>query len=169
MLKQILTGKHYIYWLALLGLGLLLEGMALIYQYALDFPPCVLCIHVRLWVMLMILVAGVGCLVYKTKLPNGLAHVLMAGVMAGMLERAWLLLGTERGFVLSSCNFNLGLPAWFAPDKWLPSIFEVQATCGYTPELFFGITMAESLVVMSTCLLLLSTALAITVLASRSE
>jgi len=167
MLKQVITGRHRFYWLALLVLGVAFEAVALIYQYALDFQPCVLCIHVRLWVMLMILVTAVGYLVVEKPLLNGLAHILMAGVMAGMLERSWVLLGTERGFVISSCNFDLGLPAWFAPDKWLPSVFEVQASCGYTPELIFGITMAEALLVVSGCLLLISTALAIFVLVSR--
>lgn len=169
MLKRFFMGKEGFYWLAMLAFGLAMEGIALIYQYVLNDPPCVLCIHVRLWVCLMIILAFVGWLVRTKRVWNALIHLLMAGVMVGILNRAWRLLGTERGFYIASCNFNLGLPSWFAPDKWLPSVFEVQASCGYTPVLAFGITMSEFLLVMSGCLLLLSTVLAIVVFISNPE
>jgi disulfide bond formation protein DsbB len=169
MLKRFFTGKQGLYWLAMLVFGVAMEGIALIYQYVLNDPPCVLCIHVRLWVCLMIILALAGWLVRTRRVWSALTHLLMAGVMVGILDRAWRLLGTERGFYIASCNFNLGLPAWFAPDKWLPSVFEVQASCGYTPELVFGITMSEFLLVMSATLLLLSVVLAILVFISKSE
>lgn len=161
MLLQIGLGRHKYYWLGLLLLGLAMEIGALIYQYALDYPPCVLCIQVRLWVLAMILVAALGLLVYRRVYWNFFSHILMLGVMAAILDRAWDLLGTERGFMVASCDFNLGLPTWFAPDKWLPSIFEVQASCGYTPELLFGVTMAEFLLVISVLFVILSLSSAI--------
>lgn len=46
---------------------------------------------------------------------------------------------------MGSCSFDLGLPSWLALDKWMPLIFKVQTTCGYTPELAFGVSMAEVL------------------------
>ena len=60
------------------------------------------------------------------------------------------------GFVFSDCGFDLGLPAWLAIEEWLPWLFRVEASCGYTPELIFGITMAEALMVLSVLLLLVS-------------
>ena len=51
---------------------------------------------------------------------------------------------------------NSGLPAWFALDKWFPLVFEVQASCGYTPELWSGFTMAEALVGISVILIVLA-------------
>ena len=36
------------YWLALIVLGVSMEISALIYQYLLEYWPCVLCIHVRI-------------------------------------------------------------------------------------------------------------------------
>ena len=74
----------------------------------------------------------------------------------GLLERAWMLLGIERGTVEGSCSFDSGLPAWFALDQWFPAIFKVWEACGYTPELLFGITMAESLVLLGAVALLVS-------------
>ena len=87
--------------------------------------------------------------------------------MVGLFERSYMLLGTERGTVMASCNFDLGLPSWLAFDKWLPAVFEVQASCGYTPELLFGITMAEGLIVMSSALVIISALLSVTSLLKK--
>jgi disulfide bond formation protein DsbB len=51
------------------------------------------------------------------------------------------------------------MPAWFALDKWLPSVFEVQTACGYTPIVLFEISMAEALLVISIVLLIISATL----------
>ena len=56
---------------------------------------------------------------------------------------------------------DLGLPWWFALDKWVPWLFEVQTSCGYTPLIIFNITMAEVLLVISLVLLLVTAALAV--------
>ncbi|MBT8117327.1 MAG: disulfide bond formation protein B, partial [Gammaproteobacteria bacterium] len=47
-------GKSGFYWLALAVIGLLSEAVGLFYQYGLDEMPCVLCIHVRLWIMALV-------------------------------------------------------------------------------------------------------------------
>ena len=145
-----------IYWLVLLVWGISLEGTALYYQYALDEWPCVLCIHVRMLVMVIILLSLIAALI---KLPRNikiLFHGVNTALFIWLLERSWHLLGVERGFIFGSCSMDSGLPSWLALGKWFPWIFEIQASCGYTPELFLGVTMAEALLVMSVLLLLLS-------------
>ena len=83
-------------------------------------------------------------------------------VMAGLLERSWMLLGTERGFIEGSCDFDLGLPAWLALDQWFPEVFKVWEACGYTTELLFEVSMAEGLVAMSSVMVLGTIVLTIT-------
>jgi len=144
------------YWLALLVWGILLESSALYYQYVLDEWPCVLCIHVRMLVMGTILLSLVAALIKLPRAVKILFHGINTALLAWLLERSWHLLGVERGFIFGSCNMESGLPGWFALDKWFPWIFEIQASCGYTPELFWGVTMAEVLLVMSGVLFLFS-------------
>lgn len=163
-LKRVAGSKWY--WLALVVLGLTMEGIALFYQHGLEEAPCVLCIQVRIWVLCLILVALFALSIQRAWL-NGLAQVLSVVVFAGLLERSWQLLGTERGFLYGDCGFDLGLPAWLALDKWLPSVFRVETSCGYTPELLFGITMAEALLVMSGVLLVTGLVLAVATFARR--
>ena len=142
-------GTGSLYWLALALVGLSFEAVALFYQHVLDELPCVLCIQVRLWVMALILVALFVLMLRRVRFVPLAGHLLTVVIAAAMLERSYVLLGTERGFLFSECGFDLGLPGWFAPDRWFPAMFEVQTSCGYTPELLFGITMAEALIVVS--------------------
>ena len=161
MLKNLLSQLNNIahsrwYWLVFIVGGLALLAIALVYQYFFDELPCVMCIQVRLWIMLFVIVSFIGLFARKNRLMNAIAHISTVVIAIGLVERSYMLLGVERGFVTGSCNFDLGLPAWFAVEKWLPWMCRVETSCGYTPEIIFGITMAEGLMVMSICLLLVS-------------
>lgn len=166
-LEQLANGSFY--WIALILLALSMEGVALFYQYRLDYWPCVLCIHVRVWLLGLIVVGVMGLLARYLRGPRVLAQMLVAVVGAGMLERSLKLLGTERGTIEGSCAMESGLPAWFALDKWFPSVFQVMEPCGYTPELLLGVTMAEALVVFSIGLLALGVVMTIVTLTTRSK
>jgi disulfide bond formation protein DsbB len=141
------------YWVALVLIGLSLESAALFYQYVLGEWPCVLCIHIRIWIAAFIVVGLIGLFAYRSISLLRTLHLLSVVAMAGFLERSWQVLAVERGWVFGDCDMNLGMPDWFALDKWFPSIFEVQTSCGYTPLLLFNITMAEVLIVVSALLL----------------
>jgi disulfide bond formation protein DsbB len=61
-----------------------------------------------------------------------------------------------------------GLPDWFALDVWFPKLFKVWEPCGYTPELLFGITMAEGLLVFSVVMVLVTVTLTIATLLGKN-
>mgnify|MGYP001552479756 FL=1 len=154
-------GKSAYYWLGLALIGIAAEAVALFYQHVLEEWPCVLCIQTRLWVMALIIVALMVLLLRRLRFMPVAGHLLTVVIAAGLLERSWQLLGTERRFLTGDCGFDLGLPAWFTPDQWFPAMFQVETTCGYTPELLFGITMAEALIVSSAVFVLLSVAMTV--------
>lgn len=155
------------YWLLLIAMGMASEGIALFYQYVLDFRPCVMCIQVRIWILGFIIIASLALLVRGSAKLLVVMHVLNTLIMIGLVERSYQLLGTERGWVFGSCDFDLGLPQWLALEEWLPAIFKVWEACGYTPELLFGVTMAEALLVMFTGLALVSFVLTISAVMNR--
>mgnify|MGYP000539536068 CR=1 FL=1 len=142
-------GRSSGYWLAIIFIGLCMEGVALFYQYGLDYGPCVLCIHVRIWVMAFILLAILALLIRHNRALLIGAHLLNTIAAVGLFERSWLTFAVERNLIEGSCTMSTGLPDWFALDQWFPAIFEAWELCGWTPELLFGITMAEGLLVMS--------------------
>jgi disulfide bond formation protein DsbB len=112
-----------------------------------------------MWISLLIIVSFAGLVTRQKRVMNSIVHLLMVLIALALVERSYQLLGTERGFVFGDCGFELGLPAWFTIDEWLPSLYRVETACGYTPELVFGITMAEALMVFSVCFLLVSVCL----------
>jgi disulfide bond formation protein DsbB len=157
--KLAVIGKSAWYWLMLVLLGMGFESVALFYQHVLDELPCVMCIHVRILMLALILVSLAALFIRRFQWLNATAHLLTVLVAVLLLERSYQLLGTERGFTFGDCGMDLGLPSWLALDSWFPAVFQVQTSCGYTPELLFGISMAEALIVFSPLFLLLTLAM----------
>jgi disulfide bond formation protein DsbB len=155
------------YWLAIILVGLGLEGVALFYQHVLDEPPCVLCIHARVWTLAGIIAGSVGLVLYRLYWGRILAQLGVIVSVAGLMERSYRTMQVERGTYEGVCNFNAGFPEWLPLDVWFPDVFEVWAMCGYSPNFIFGLTMVEGLTYGSG--LLLAIALAALVLLFRRK
>jgi disulfide bond formation protein DsbB len=161
--------RSFWYWALLALLGLTMETLALLYQYAWDHDPCELCIHIRIWLVGLIIVSGLGLWLRRIPSANAVLHLFSTGLIYGMLQTSQLLLGIERGTIFRGCGISLDLPSWFALDRWFPTLFGVWGSCGKTPELLFGITMAEGLTIISWGLLLLSVTLMTALLIERGR
>jgi len=144
------------YWLGYSLGGIALLGVALFYQFVFEELPCVVCIQIRLWISLLVIVSLAGFFLRKNRWLNRAMQLAIVLISVGLIERSYLLLGTEKGFVFADCGFNTGLPSWFAVEQWLPWLYQVETSCGYTPELLLGITMAEALMVLSVGLAIFS-------------
>jgi disulfide bond formation protein DsbB len=150
------AGEHNLYWIFLILVGLSMETAGLYYQYVLDEWPCVLCIHIRIWILGFVVIAILAMLLKQLKPVIPVLHVLNSLMMVGFVERSWQTLAVERGWVFGNCDMEAGLPRWFQLDQWFPALFEVKTSCGYTPIIILNISMAEVLMVASTLLLGLS-------------
>ena len=132
----------------------------LLHQFALGDEPCQVCIHARLWVVAFTVIALIMLIAPKTSLLRVLGNlgVFIAG--AGLFERARYLYRLENGIGDGSCQFQLGMPDWFAVDLWIPWLFEVRNLCSFSPEMLLGLSMAETLmgVGIGVCVLALWTA-----------
>jgi protein dithiol:quinone oxidoreductase len=147
------------YWLTLIAISASLEISALYYQYFRDEWPCVLCIHIRIWLTGVFLFAIISLLSRKQIWMNRISHFIMSVLLVGFTERCYQVLAVERGWVFGDCDMDAGLPTWFALDRWFPLIFEVKTSCGYTPYIIFQISMAEILMAISLIMLISSVVL----------
>lgn len=145
-------------WMIFILSTLFMEWVALFYQHVLSYYPCLVCVHVRLWVAGMLLAALLGLFTRASRRLQLLSWALLLAATAGFAERSWHTYAVERGWYVGSCEFELGMPAWFAVDRWMPWAFQPGGACGYTPEMLFGITMAQALLVVAA----VSVALALT-------
>lgn len=162
-MKNLLTevSQSKWYWVFLLISGILFEAVALYQQYVLDEWPCVLCIHIRIWIIGIILLSLLALVVRPGLRLSRMFHIITVVMAIGLAERSWQVLAVERGWVFSDCTMESGLPPWFALDQWFPLLFEVKTSCGYTPYIFMQISVAEILMLSSVCLLLVSLSLTV--------
>ena len=84
------------YWLSYMTAGLALLAAALFYQYVLEEPPCVTCIQVRLWIALFVFVCFAGFLWSRHRVINAITQLSVILIAGALIERSYLLLGTER-------------------------------------------------------------------------
>ncbi|MEM1111375.1 MAG: disulfide bond formation protein B [Pseudomonadota bacterium] len=148
--QRLLTTRWY--WLCVVAVGVALETVALYYQYVLGDEPCQVCIHVRIWVAGFTLVGLIMLVLPSTPWLTLVGQALTLACTVGLWERCKYLLDLENGKGDGACSFFLGFPDWFALDRWIPFLFEVRNLCGFTPEMPFGISMAQYLIVVSTLL-----------------
>ena len=136
-------------WWAMLILGGGMFAAALYWQYSLGEDPCQVCIHARLWVVAIALIGAIMLLMPSNTGIGlvGLALLLVSSI--GLGERSYYLYEIENFRGDGSCQFALGMPDWFAVDRWFPALFEVRNICSYTPEIAFSISMAEALFAIS--------------------
>ena len=140
------------YWMLLALSCIALLAVALYYQHALGDEPCQVCIQARLWVVALLLVSMVGLALPQGGAGQWLALALAMASCVGLGERGWFLYLLENGRGDGSCEFQLGMPEWFAVDRWFPDLFEVRNLCSFTPNLPLGLTMAEGLVLAAIAL-----------------
>lgn len=157
-----------IWWLGLAALCVTLEGIALYYQYALGYLPCVLCIHVRMLLFALLLLALVGVFSGHSRRIGVILMLPTTMLWIWMLERSYQLLGTERGWIMGECQMASGLPDWLALEQWMPWLFRIHEPCGYTPFVLFRVSMAEILIVLSAFMVLLCLASLVASLRQRS-
>ena len=154
-LHSVFNSRRYWAGLALVGVAAL--AVALYYQYGVGDEPCQVCIHARLWVVALVLTGAVMCLLPLNRGTQLVANMVVLVSAVGLGERAWYLYQLDNGIGNGSCQFQLGMPDWFAVDRWFPWLFEVRNLCSFTPEMLFGLTMAETLILFSVGLCLIVT------------
>ena len=142
-------------WWAMLILGVGMFVAALYWQYALGEDPCQVCIQARLWVVAIALIGSLMLILPDTTGTRLGGLILLFISSMGLGERSYYLYEIENFRGDGSCQFELGMPDWFAVDRWFPALFEVRSICSYTPDIALGISMAEFLLGVSTGLCIL--------------
>lgn len=132
-------------WLCLTVTALVLEGLALYFQYGLNLQPCIKCIYIRCAVAGIAVAGLIGALSPKSGFIRLIALLgWLAAAIFGMWQSAELLeiekIIAEGGF--STCPLFADFPAWLALDKWLPAVFEPTGSCGAIDWTFLDKSMA---------------------------
>lgn len=136
-------------WLLMAASALLLEMVALFFQYGMRLEPCVMCVYQRVAVLGLF---GAGLL---GAIAPGNLVVRWAGFSAWVVSAVWgLKLAYEHVDLqldpspFKQCAFKPDFPDWFKVDQWLPAMFEARGDCTQTVWHFLGLSMPQWMMVI---------------------
>ncbi|TKB50229.1 disulfide bond formation protein DsbB [Ferrimonas sediminicola] len=136
-------------WLLLAASALLLELIALVFQYGMDLKPCVYCIYVRLAVFSLLAVALITAIRPGYKPLRTFGFLGWAGASAWALSLNLSLHAKQTApptLFGSTCDAIPNFPAWAPLHEWLPSVFMPTGDCSDSPWSFLGLSMAQWLI-----------------------
>ena len=109
------------FWLAGILYLVLMESIALYYQYILQFYPCALCVQVRAWVVGAILSSAISAY-FREKFWIRFAGLSLTMVLiSGGFYTSYYAWGVENGTVISTCSMG----AVSYTHLTLPTIYSV--------------------------------------------
>ncbi|NKB32771.1 MAG: disulfide bond formation protein B [Pseudomonadales bacterium] len=140
-------GQSIYFWLAGIAYLLVMEAIALYYQYVLNFFPCALCVQVRAWVVGAIISSAISVYFRSNFWVRFVGLTVTIFFIGGGLYTSWYAWGVENGTVISTCSIGAGFPTFMPLDEWIPFFFGANGPCGQSPEMWFGLSMVETLLI----------------------
>ncbi|KMT65216.1 disulfide bond formation protein DsbB [Catenovulum maritimum] len=130
-------------WLLVASSIFFLEIAALVFQYGLGYEPCIKCIYQRLalWALLLsCLPALIAPKLMLTRLISYCSAIFFAS-WGYKIAAEHVNLQTNPDPFAASCELYPRFPEWFAPDVWLPNLFEPRGDCAAIEWELFGLSM----------------------------
>ena len=140
-------GTSRFFWIFGAVFLLLMESIALYFQYALDLDPCALCVQIRAWILGALIISIFTSFVCNRFVWRWIGLTLTTVLLSGGLYTSWYSWGVEKGEIISGCSFGAGFPSFMPLDEWIPLIFAAPGICGQSPEMWFGLSMNEGLLI----------------------
>jgi len=140
-------GNSRFFWISGLVYLLLMESIALYFQYILDMEPCSLCVQIRAWVLGAMILSIFTSFVCTKFIWRWIGLTLTIALLIGGLYTSWYSWRVEKGEIISSCSLGAGFPGFMPLDDWVPWLFSAQGICGQSPDMWFGLSMNEGLII----------------------
>ena len=140
-------GQTAYFWLAGIFYLVVMEGIALYYQYVLQYYPCALCVQVRAWVVGAILSSAASAYFRGGFWIRFFGLSITIAFVSGAFYTSYYAWGVENGTVISTCSIGAGFPSFMPLDQWIPFFFGADGPCGQSPGMWFGLSMVETLLI----------------------
>ncbi|WP_406666903.1 disulfide bond formation protein DsbB [Gallaecimonas sp. GXIMD1310] len=131
-------------WLLLASGALILEMIALFFQYGMRLEPCVMCVYQRVAVLGIFAAGVLGAIAPR------MLWLRLAALVSWLIASGWgLKLAIEHVSLqtdpspFKQCTFLPDFPFWFKVDKWFPAMFEARGDCTQTVWHFAGLSMPQ--------------------------
>lgn len=141
-------------WLIVASTALLLESIALYFQYGMGLEPCIMCIYQRVAVF-GILLSALPALSMPHNIFARLISVtglLTACIWGLVIALEHVAMQNPDNFLLAlSCDIYPNFPDWLQLHTLVPSIFEPRGACGNIDWSLFGYSMPQWMVFIFGC------------------
>ncbi|PSJ48213.1 disulfide bond formation protein DsbB [Zobellella endophytica] len=130
---------------ALLTLGTtLLLLIALFFQYALGYQPCVMCVYQRAALVVVIAAGLLGWLAPRSPVLASSAMLIWLAASADGFLLAWEHVGYQLNpSPFNQCSSFAEFPAWLPLDSWLPALFFPTGDCADVDWSLLGWSMPQ--------------------------
>lgn len=137
-------------WAILLLSALILEAIALYFQYGMGLNPCIMCIYQRNAVFGIALTALIG-LSWPDKMPVRLLAIVGWGISAiwGLLIAIEHVdIQTAANPFFAPCEIVPNFPGWLPLHEWIPGVFAATGDCGDIDWSLLGLSMPQWMIVI---------------------
>lgn len=140
-------------WSALALSALLLEIVALYFQYEMGLEPCIMCIYQRTAIWGIFIAGVLGTVANKITTIRILSFTIWAisSVWGLLIALEHIDMQSPTLSFLYSCDFTPNFPTWAPLHDLIPFLFEATGSCGDIKWDFLGYTMPETMVVVFGC------------------
>ena len=102
---KFINSKRLPIWYLAIALPVVLEPVALIFQYVLDYGPYILCVQIRATLIAM-LIAGIAGISVSCKAAQKGLSLALVGITGVFAYQSFMVLGIERYWFEGSCTMD---------------------------------------------------------------
>ncbi|GHB57659.1 disulfide bond formation protein B [Psychrosphaera saromensis] len=141
-------------WFLVAAIALILESIALYFQYGMGLEPCIMCIYQRVAVFGIVL-SALPALVNPHNMIVRLISIsglLVSCIWGLVIALEHVEMQNPDNFMLAlSCDLYPNFPDWLQLHTLIPSLFEARGTCGDIDWSLFGFSMPQIMVFIFSC------------------
>ena len=131
--------------------ALVLELIALYFQYGMHLEPCIMCVYQRAAVMAIFLFSIPALLIPRSPFFRFISIVPMCVVslwgFSIAIEHVQMQ-SPDNFLLLMTCDIIPNFPSWFAIHQWFPAVFEATGSCGEIDWSLLSLSMPEWMVIV---------------------
>ena len=136
-------------WLLLMISALVLEGIALYFQYGMELQPCVMCVYERVALFGLAFAGLFGLIAPRFLIVRLLALLIgFVSVVKGLSLSLKHVDYQLHPAPWNQCSYLPEFPQTLPLDKWFPVLFQPTGSCEDVAWSFLGFSMAQWIVVM---------------------
>lgn len=141
-------------WLLVATSAMVLESIALYFQYGMGLEPCIMCIYQRVAVFGILISALPAISLPQNTIARliSITGILVACIWGLLIALEHVAMQNPDNFLLAlSCDIYPNFPDWLQLHTLIPSIFEPRGTCGDIDWSLLGYSMPQWMILIFSC------------------